>query len=126
MTPFLPIEFVIRGTPVSLQAKGKGNLKAWKARVEQSARAAWPAGEPPLTGEVTIVITYFYRGRTPDVDNIVKPVQDALSSIVYDDDEQVTQLIVRKNPVTGRFDLTSASPQLVVELNRGQDFLLVR
>jgi hypothetical protein len=45
---------------------------------------------------------------------------------LYVDDEQVSQLVVRKSSISGRFDLTTATPQLVSALSRGQDFLLVR
>jgi Holliday junction resolvase RusA-like endonuclease len=126
MAQLLPFEFIVRGTPVSFQARNRSNLRSWKYRVERSARRAWPAGEPPVSGEVTVVITYFYRDKAPDIDNIVKPIQDTLISLVYHDDEQVTQSTVRKSPIDRRFDLTTASLQLVSELGRGQDFLLVK
>jgi Holliday junction resolvase RusA-like endonuclease len=42
-----------------------------------------------LTGE-------FPHIQTPDIDNVVKQVKDALKSVVYDDDKQVTQIWAEK------------------------------
>jgi Holliday junction resolvase RusA-like endonuclease len=33
---------------------------------------------------------YIYEGTAADVDNIIKPIQDALKGLAYEDDEQVT------------------------------------
>ena len=39
-----------------------------------------------------IAITHFYGGASMDVDNIPKPVLDALEGLVYVDDEQLTDM----------------------------------
>ena len=41
-------------------------------------------------------ITYFYDSVIMDVDNIVKPIQDAIIGLAYIDDDQVTDFFVRK------------------------------
>lgn len=35
-------------------------------------------------------MTYYYDGARLDVDNMLKPIQDALCGIVYEDDKQLT------------------------------------
>ncbi len=43
-----------------------------------------------------VSITYFFDRVDFDVDNIPKPILDALKELVYVDDRQVTDLICRK------------------------------
>ena len=54
--------------------------------------------EQPFVGDVMVTITYLYnRGSIDiDVDNIPKPILDALKGLVYSDDSQVTDLLCRK------------------------------
>jgi hypothetical protein len=39
---------------------------------------------------------YIFDGVQRDLDNIVKPILDAMKGLVYSDDSQVTDLICRK------------------------------
>lgn len=52
---------------------------------------------------VMLQITYFYSDDKLDVDNIVKPIQDALNGLAYVDDGQITDLIVRKRNLSDNF-----------------------
>lgn len=84
------IDFVIRGTPRSLQARSKGK---W----QQQVRDVVPAGVEVLPGSLRLRIDFFFKGSTQlDTDNIIKPIQDALVSIVYDDDKTVIDVCARK------------------------------
>lgn len=51
---------------------------------------------PVSTGPVSVQITYYFDEIDMDVDNIAKPVLDALKGGVLGDDKQVYELIVRK------------------------------
>ena len=51
----------------------------------------WDA-EPPFVGEVMVVITYYFKGGALDVDNMPKPILDALNGLVYADDRRITDL----------------------------------
>ena len=46
------------------------------------------AGAAPVGVPVRISTTYYYEGDTPDVDNIIKPIQDALNGLIFVDDAQ--------------------------------------
>ncbi len=85
----LPFEFTIAGPPVSHQAKNRSNLQAWKNDVRSAAQQSMPATLQPVVGRIRITITYYYEGDTPDVDNIIKPIQDALNGLVFAGDCQV-------------------------------------
>lgn len=68
-------------------------------------------------------VTYFYDGVGMDVDNIVKPIQDALKGLVYFDDSQVTDMLSRKRDLSGSFVLNDVSRTLAEGLTRGSEFL---
>jgi Holliday junction resolvase RusA-like endonuclease len=91
----LPLEFAILGPPVSQQARRRDRVRAWIQQVRQRAAAYW-GSELPSTEPVMVSITYFFDGVDFDVDNIPKPILDALKGLVYVDDRQVTDLICRK------------------------------
>jgi hypothetical protein len=48
------------------------------------AEQHWPAGELPATGQVMLTVTYFYENESSmDIDNIPKPISDALKGLAY-------------------------------------------
>ena len=122
----IPFEFSIEGPPVSSQTKNRKSLRAWKGRVHQAAEALWPQGTPPVPDDVTVKITYFYDNEPPDVNNIIKPIQDALIGLVYHDDGQVADTSSRKSKIDGAFIVKGVSPELAVRLAAGRDFVWVR
>ncbi|AUX43210.1 uncharacterized protein SOCE26_046540 [Sorangium cellulosum] len=90
------LELVVEGIPKSMQTKDRAKLERWKERVAQAARDAIKE-EDKLFGECRGILVYFYFGSTDlDVDNIIKPISDALKGIAYDDDRSVSEWIARK------------------------------
>lgn len=54
-----------------------------------------------MGGDLAVSITWFCErfqpgGQQPDVDNIAKPIVDALKGLVYDDDARVTDVLCRR------------------------------
>ena len=86
---------------------------------------SWRAGELPVTEQVMLTITYFYEGNSLDVDNIPKPILDALNDLVYGDDTQVTDLVCRKRYLNGDLRVVNPSSALAEGFNRGNEFLYV-
>ena len=119
----LPFEFTIKGPPVSLQSRKRARLQAWKTDVRNAATKV--AKNPPTNDEVAITITYYYDGDTPDVDNIIKPIQDALIGVVYADDNQVVDTRSRKSRIDGSFTIRGASALLLSAFADGDAFLHV-
>ncbi|MCC5657033.1 RusA family crossover junction endodeoxyribonuclease [Nostoc sp. XA010] len=68
-------------------------------------------------------ITYFYDSDQMDVDNIVKPIQDALKELAYYDDRQVSDLVVRKRNLSGNFRIENMTSTLAEGFARGNEFL---
>jgi len=77
----LPFEFVIDGPPVSQQARRREKIRQWRDEVRKVAAQNWPAGELPVAGPIMLTITSFYDSASIDVDNIPKPISDALIRI---------------------------------------------
>ena len=60
------------------------------------------------------MIIYFYQGKTTlEVDNIAKSLLDGLKGIVFRDDRQVSELLIRKSRFSAGLSLTGASLYLL-------------
>ncbi len=105
----LPLEFIVDGTPVSQQTRNRARLHWWIEHVRDVARQYWPTGESAVSGLVMVTILYFYLGTPMDVDNMPKPIIDALKELVIRDDDQVTDLICRKRLLGDDFRAGSRS-----------------
>jgi Holliday junction resolvase RusA-like endonuclease len=116
-------EFIVNGPPVSQQTRRREKLRAWQATVRQEAEKYWDDEQQPATGLVMLKVTYFYNSYAMDVDNIVKPIQDAIIGLAYIDDEQITDVIVRKRDLSGNFRIENITPRLAEGLARGNEFL---
>ncbi len=85
----------------------------------------WPAAEVPVVGSIMLTITYFYENISMDVDNLPKPISDALKGLVYVDDEQVPDVLCRKRNRRSVFRIENPSNVLNDGLRRGNEFLYV-
>jgi hypothetical protein len=72
---------------------------------------AWGA-EQPLDVEVLLQLTYFHESAPLDVDNMIKPIQDALNGIVYVDDKQVARVVSSRSDLNGTFRVRGLSQAL--------------
>ena len=70
-----------------------------------------------------VSITYFFEGGSLDVDNIPKPILDALKGLVYRDDSQVTDLLCRKRDLNGDLRIQNPSSVLLGTLQQSEQFL---
>ncbi|NJL74677.1 MAG: RusA family crossover junction endodeoxyribonuclease [Saprospiraceae bacterium] len=84
-----------------------------------------PDGTELITEDVTFQVTYYYEHESPDVDNIIKPMQDALVGLVYVDDKQVVETSSRRRDLNGAYKIRGASPIVVEGFVNGNDFLHV-
>ena len=122
----LPFEFTILGPPVSSQTRNRARLQQWKQDVRAAALMRVVAGTPPSPDPVQITITYYYEGDSPDVDNIIKPIQDALNGVVFVDDAQLAETRSRKRPLNGSYQIMGASGILLQGFSAGLGFLHIR
>lgn len=57
---------------------------------------------------------------------MLKPIQDALIGLIYEDDRQITDIAVRKTDINGSFYVRGISPILAEGFSHGLEFLYVR
>jgi crossover junction endodeoxyribonuclease RusA len=107
--PSLPWDFVVLGVPASVQARSARRSR-WKAEVRAAALAAWAAGEQPIVDKVQLHVTYYHEGAPLDVDNMLKPIQDALCGIVYADDSQLTDTHGHLRDLNGGYRVRGMTP----------------
>lgn len=79
----------------------------------------------PLARPLKITVSYYHERATIliDNDNMLKPIQDALIGLVYQDDRLVTDTIVRKTNIDSPFRVRGYSLLLLEALSKGNEFL---
>lgn len=119
------LEFTVSGIPISPRARSVGR---WQSRVVECARIGLPEDWMAIGIPITVVIVYFHRRPAAgiDVDNMSKPVLDALEGVVIVDDRQVEQLTARKTQLHEELSIQNVTPTLATALESGTDFVLIR
>jgi hypothetical protein len=90
--------------------------------VRNAAERRW-ASQDPLAGDVSVTITYFFDDAKLDVDNIPKPILDALNGLVYSDDSQVSDILCRRRDRRRDLRILNASPMLLDYIDKPGQFL---
>ena len=97
----------------------------WRERLRAEATTAAAAGNWSPLDAVVLRVAYFYvDAPAADLDNIVKPIQDALKGIAYDDDIQVIDLVASMRPKEGS-DLIRMSAVLATGFAGNSDFVYI-
>jgi hypothetical protein len=124
------MEFIVVGAPRSANANPRSRRR-WRERVARAARERLREEDGPTAHDVAVLIIYFYQGETTlDVDNIAKSLLDGLKGVLFRDDRQVSELVVRKSRLSAGLSLTGASLYLLDAVERmsqeDSDFVYVR
>src|SRR3954468_23956584 len=107
--PEIAFEFCISGVPL---AHGAGGRPKWQQRIKEAAATAG-APQPLFAGELSAVIIYFHHQETRlDVDNFAKPILDALTGTVLEDDRLISALTVRKTRLGRSLVIVDPGPVL--------------
>ncbi len=86
-------------------------------KVNVAAAVIWPTGqEATKSAAVEVRITNYFTLALPDIDNIIKPILDALNKLVYEDDEQVYRVVSEKADLSRGVFVSSPSPSLAQAL----------
>ena len=106
-------EFLIPRRPLSLQTRKRKNYQAWKGFVAAEAGKVWGNRPVILSGGLHLTLMCLSRRNPPDVDNIIKPIQDALVGLVMDDDTLVADVECHRRAINDTFFELSRLPRLV-------------
>lgn len=122
-----PLEFIVEGVPVSLQAKRRRSIEAWKQRVLTAATSDLSEGHWATASGVALTILYFPDAPMEgDIDNIVKPILDALKPSIYLDDGQVERVWVQKFESGSVPRFLSPSSKLLEALEQEKPLIYVK
>ena len=77
-------------TPKSLQADG---VQKYKEAIRQAAVARIATGPTDKDWLYVRIIRFAWKKGGPDIDNIIKPLLDALKGVAYRDDKQILQCL---------------------------------
>ncbi len=119
-------EFLIPQRPVSLQTRRRKNLQTWKAFVTAEAAKSWPVGTQPFAGDLRVTLVYLAADDAADVDNIIKPIQDALVGMVYQDDFAVCDVACHRRFLSDPIDVTDLPPLLQGGVAQANECVYVR
>ena len=122
----IPFEFTIIGIPVSAQTRNRQRLRQYQGQVRARAQLLWPQDDPPEKQDLRLSITYYYDSVPLDVDNIGKPIQDALIGLVYNDDGQISDVNVSKRNINSSFRVRGMSPAVAEGFTSSVEFVHVR
>lgn len=119
--------FAVLVPPLSQQANSKSK-RQYQMTVAKAASSS--VVSPVQTDErIKIEIDWFSEGfqNKPDVDNIIKPILDALKGVVFVDDNQVESVKARKHD-TSSIILFMREPLCLVEplMNGHKEYVFVR
>lgn len=76
--------------PQSAQRRNKKDLREYQQRVREEAKKYF---RTPFRDQITVELFFICerkKGQLLDLDNLTKPILDALKGIAFDDDSQVT------------------------------------
>ena len=110
----MPINLLITQKPISTNALYRGRRfstpegKAYKELVGWEVRKQYK--EKPRTGNIALLIDFYLQDKRPhDLDNLLKGLFDSLTGIIYEDDNQITEMHVYKK-------LDKVSPRVTIHI----------
>ncbi|WP_407521206.1 RusA family crossover junction endodeoxyribonuclease [Methylobacterium oryzisoli] len=126
---FYPLEFFVAATPRSLQASSRSRER-WKTIVRDAARDR--IHETDGLGflddrPVSLTIHYFPDAAMQgDIDNIVKPIMDALIHVAYMTDRVVERVLAQKFEPEADWTIADPGAQLLAALATARPVVYVR
>lgn len=112
---------------MSQQAKRAASKVEWQERVKSASLAVLPEGHWATESGVAATLFYFpAEAMQGDLDNIVKPVLDALSRHVYIDDSQIERIVVQKFEPENLFPFATPSATLEQAMTHPKPVLYIR
>ncbi|MBP1206274.1 hypothetical protein JOD97_004347 [Duganella sp. 1411] len=116
----LIVDFVLPRRPVSHQTKDASQRRAWSDYIYGRARLEWPA-RPLMNYPLRFTMVYLYDVERPgDINNFVKPVQDALCTLIYADDSMIRDVSAHMRFADVKCDKDGLPAKLAHAIDMGQ------
>ena len=119
-------EILIPRRPVSHQAKNRANLQRWKDFIYGRAINEWSGGTPYEESGLRFTLVYLCDDSPTDIDNIIKPIQDALVGLVFADDSLITDVDSHRRFISDSIDITNLPPLLIEGVLLGEECVYIR
>lgn len=105
-------ELLIRKRPVSNQTRNKINRREWINFVHSEAQKVWTGSSPIKDANLQLTLIYlcgdnYGDPNLLDTDNIIKPIQDALNELVYEDDGLISDVESHRRFLSEPIDITN-------------------
>lgn len=71
-------------------------------------------------------VTFFRESELGDVDNLAKPILDALQGVVYRNDRQIAEAVSRRRDIESSFKVRYMSPALAMAFSDGRQFVHIQ
>ena len=117
------LDVCVHGQALSAQTATLRALEAWKAPVRFACLAARRLNEPLSDASVALRVTFYREPALGDLDNLLKPIVDALQGIAYHNDRQISDLSGRRRDIDQSFKVRYMSPVLAMAFSDGRQFV---
>jgi crossover junction endodeoxyribonuclease RusA len=126
MEPTFPLEFQLEAVPLSLKASSTSR-DAWKEQIRAAISEILDPSGWATESPVAVTIFYFPDGpMTGDIDNIVKPILDALMPRIYVNDSQVERVWVQKFESERSFQIDDPTVKLAAAIDTEPPVVYIR
>lgn len=120
------LEFIIPRRPLSHQTRRRENLQAWKLYVKEIAVNHWSSNLIPAGIDLRLTLVYLCDDSPADIDNIIKPIQDAMVGVIYEDDIQISDVDSHRRYLTDTIIITGLPQLLIDAVEVGEEAVYVK
>lgn len=118
-------ELLLPRRPLSHQAKNSANKQAWRNYIYGRAFSIWKQ-TPISSGALHFTVVYLCESDPSDINNVIKPIQDALNSLVYSDDSLIWDISGHMRLLSEPIDIVGLPEQLQEAIIRGLECVYIR
>jgi hypothetical protein len=119
------LEFLLPRRPLSHQAKNSIHKQEWRNFVYGRAFSKWT--QKPITqGSLKFSVVYLCEDDPGDINNIIKPIQDALNALVYSDDSLIWDVTGHMRLLSDPIDIVGLPALLAEAVIGGTECVYVR
>ncbi|MFL5382598.1 MAG: hypothetical protein ACJ8GN_08820 [Longimicrobiaceae bacterium] len=104
------LEILIYQRPVSVHKRDRAGYRRWMDEVQGAA--ARTMGGTPFGSGSRLTLFYLYHGQAIDVDNVIRPIANALTGVAYEDDGVLSDVESHRRLLGEPLVLTSLPPLL--------------